>query len=230
MIPPRGNGSPQLVDGTVAQIHLLLRTALYHLIIIMSAGKRLQNAPYGIDIGAGIHPRCAVFLFGSGVFVCMAGRVGVAVGIAVAQVYELHVVADTGDEDVAGFQVEVHNLVAVQITDHTEQLLQKTVGLLALGEIVGMMLGKLAERLTVDIFHQNAVGGLGGVAHQMGMLQRVAQLKLLLKGGRILGMGAQLGLQPFQKVELAVQLHTVALARRAAHLQQLCIGKTLLYF
>ena len=98
----------------------------------MGAGKRLQNAPYGIDIGAGIHPRCAVFLFGSGVFVCMAGRVGVAVGIAVAQVYELHVVADMGDENIAGLQVEVHNLVAVQITDHTEQLLQKTVGLLAL--------------------------------------------------------------------------------------------------
>ena len=67
-----------------------------------------------------------------------------------------------------------------------------------------MMLGKLAECLAVYIIHHDAVVGLRQVANQVRVVERIARLKLLLQGGHILRMGAQLGLQPFQAMQLAI--------------------------
>ena len=220
----------QLVDGGVSEEHLPFRATFDDLIIIARARQCLQDAADGIDVSTGVHFRRAVYLLRGCVFVCTSRRVGVAVGIAIAQVYQLDIVVNARNEDVVGLKVKVYNLMAVQIANDAEQLLQKTVGVLAMGEIVGMMFDKLVERLAVDIVHQDAVVGLGRIAYQMRMVERIARLKLLLKSSHILRMGAQQGLQPFQEVQFTVTLHAVALTRSATYLQQLGIGKGLLHF
>ena len=87
----------------------------------------------------------------------------------------------------------------------------------------GTLYDELIQCLSINIVHQNAVGGLGQIANQMGMLEWIAQFELLLQGGHILRIGAQFRLQPFQEVQLSVEFNAVALACSATDLQQLCI-------
>ncbi len=120
----------QFVGRGVSQLHLPLRAALYHLIIKTRAREHLQDSANGIDVGAGVHLCRSVCLLRGGVFVCASRCIGKAVGIAIAQVNELDIVANARKEDVVGLQVKVYNLMAVQIANDAEQLLQKTVGVL----------------------------------------------------------------------------------------------------
>ena len=124
----------------------------------------------------------------------------------------------------------MYYLVFVQIAHHAEQLKEEAVGILAIAEVVGMMFYKLAERLTIDIVHQDAIVGLGCIVYQVGMVEAIACLKLLLLGSNLVGIGTQFRLQPFQKMQLAIHLNTEAHASGAAYMQPFGIRKGLLYF
>ena len=124
----------------------------------------------------------------------------------------------------------MYYLVFVQIAHHAEQLTEKTVGILAIAEIVGMVANELAERLTIDIVHQDAVVGLGCIVYQMGMVETVACLELLLQSSDIPRICTQFRLQPFQEVQFTIHLHTKALAGGAAYLQPFGMWKHLLTF
>ena len=124
----------------------------------------------------------------------------------------------------------MYYLVFVQITHHAEQLTEEAVGILAIAEVVGMMFYKLAERLTIDIVHQDAIVGLGCIVYQVGMVEAIACLKLLLQGSNIVGIGTQFRLQPFQEVQFTIHLHTKALAGGAAYLQPFGMWKHLQTF
>ena len=75
--------------------------------------QSLEDAPDGIDVGAGIDVVRAVKLLGGRKAVGTPHSVGPCIGITVTQVDELDVVANAGDEDVVGFEVEMDNLVGM---------------------------------------------------------------------------------------------------------------------
>ena len=88
----------------------------------MGAWQCLQDASNGIDIGSPIGLCCTGCLLWSRILIGTPHRVGVAIGIRIAQVDEFDIVADTGNKDIAWLQVEMNDLMAVQITYDTEQL------------------------------------------------------------------------------------------------------------
>ena len=90
--------------------------------------------------------------------------------------------ANAGNENVLGLQVEMDYLMLMQIADNIKQLGDKSVSMLAGLEILWVTGSELCQSLTIDIFRQQIVITLGDIAHQMRMVETVARLKLLLQG------------------------------------------------
>ena len=99
--------------------------------------------------------------------------------------------------------------MAVQTGHGIQQLVQELIGVL-LGEIFWMCGYPLAKCLAVDILHQYAVICQRDIAHEVGVLQPIARLKLLTKSFLIADVSCKLRLQPFQEVQLAIELHPKA--------------------
>ena len=136
--------------------------------------------------------------------------------------------ADTGDEDVFGLEIKVDDLMGMEIADDGKELGEKTVSVFAGSEVIRIAHQKVFQSLAVNIFSQEVVISAGHIAHQMGMVETISRLKLLMKGHYIARISTEFWLQPFQEMELAVETDTVAVAGGAAEGQKFCIGIGLL--
>ena len=120
--------------------------------------------------------------------------------------------------------------MAVQIADDIKQLMQKTICILSIVEIVWMMFDELAKRFTIYIVHQDAIISPGCIANQIRMVKRIPHFEFLLQGCHILRMSAQLWLQAFKEVQFSIESYTIALTCGTTYLQQFGIRKSLFDF
>ncbi len=67
---------------------------------------------------------------------CVALGVIEGVGIATAQVYQLHIVVDASEQNVIWLKVEMQNLMAMQIANGIEQLTKKLLRILFVFKIL----------------------------------------------------------------------------------------------
>ena len=93
-------------------------------------------------------------LLGCHVAQCAGGLLedGVGVGVGQAEVNQLHVVPVTGDHDVAGLQVAVHDVAAVHVGQCVEQLFQHAVALVEWW----LLREPLGERRAIDPLEDDA--------------------------------------------------------------------------
>ena len=111
--------------------------------------------------------------------------------------------------------------MTVQIAYNIQQLTQELVCVFLILEIVRMVQKMLRERLTIDVFHQDAVIRKGDITDEVGMLETIARLKLFTKGFLISDVVNKLWFQAFQEVQLAIELHTIAVAGSSLRCHQL---------
>ena len=147
-------------------------------------------------------------MFWSSKAVGVARCIGKGIGIAAAEVYEFNVIADACKQDVVGLEVEMEHLVAVQITDDIQQLVDEFVRILSVVEIIRLTGKALGECLTINVFHQYAIIGVRNVSDKMGMLQTIARFELFTEGLLITDVIGILLFQTFQEVQLAKELYT----------------------
>ena len=142
----------------------------------------------------------------------MARSVSESIGIAAAEVYEFDIVVYAGKQDVVGLEVKMEHLVAVQITDDIQQLVDELVRILSIVEIIWLTGKALGECLTIDVLYQYAIVGVRDVSDQMGMLQTIARLELFTEGLLITNVVGILLFQTLQEVLLAKEFYTEGIA------------------
>ena len=108
--------------------------------------------------------------------------------------------------------------MTVQIAYNIQQLTQELVCVFLILEIVRMVQKMLRERLTIDVFHQDAVIRKGDITDEVGMLETIARLKLFTKGFLISDVVNKLWFQAFQEVQLAIELDAESRTRGTLNL------------
>ena len=70
----------------------------------------------------------------------------------------------------------------------------------------------LSKRLTIDVFHQDAIVIQRNIADEVRMLQTIARLKLFAKGFLVSDVVGILWFQPFQEVQFAIEFDAEGVA------------------
>ena len=169
-------------------------------------------------------------MLGRGKAVGAACGVGKSIGIAEAKVGKFQFVAHSGDKDVLGLEVEMDNLVGVQVLDYVKQFVEQAVGVGSALEKLRIDIGKLLERDAVYPFGEQIVIAASNVAHQVGVVEVVACLKLLVHCRHIARIGAQFCLQLLEKMPLAIEFYLETVAGGTIHIERLGIAYVILRF
>ena len=130
-----------------------------------------------------------------------------------------------GDEDVAGFEVEVQHLLFVEVGQGREQFVAELLPMAFLFEITGVLGQKSLKVVAIDIVHADEgsvfVLVVGEVAHDVGVLQLDAEFKLLAEQAHVSLRGAHVFLGPLDAIHAVVFDKTVAVAGAPAVEQHL---------
>ena len=106
----------------------------------------------------------------------------ITVLIAIAQIDEFDMIANTGEQDIVGFEVEMQHLVLVQIAHRRAYFHGKLTGMFLIFEIIRMLLVKICQRHAINIFHQEIISMKLQIVGNIGVVQGIAYFKLLFQG------------------------------------------------
>ena len=116
-------------------------------------------------------------------------------------------IAYMGHHDVVGLEVEMQHLMPVKIIHCRQQLVEELPHMLSLFEIGRILMDKISQCQSVDIFHQDIVIMPFQIAGDVGMVERIAYLKLLLQRLPVPLVDSLLGQQLLFEQQPPVLLH-----------------------
>ena len=102
----------------------------------------------------------------------------------------------------------MEHLMAVEIAENSQELTDQFIGILLILEILRIVSEPLRKGLSIHILHHDFIIIKRDIAHQVRMLQSIARLKFLAKCLLIADVSSVFRFQPFQEMQLAIELHT----------------------